>query len=216
VAVGSIVSCFSLWSTTNCLVAPKSLERLAGFDKASAAMVEKGWPVYRRSTGGGLTPQGPGILNLSVAFQVSPDKSDRIHAAYQRLCDPIMIMLKRVGIETCLASVPGSFCDGPHNIVAAGRKLAGTAQRWRQLAGTTAERRSYAVLAHASILWEPDLSAMVHAVNDFFRTAGCGIGAELDRHTTLANEHLACLSHFASGLKSELRNHFDHDLSSLA
>ena len=225
VGVGSTVSCFSLWSTNNCLVAPKSLERLAGFDRASAAMAEKGWPVYRRSTGGSLTPQGPGIINLSVAFQVSPDIPDRIHAAYQRLCDPIMAMLKRAGIETRLASVPGSFCDGSHNIVASGRKLAGTAQRWRQLTGSSAERRSHAVLAHASILWQPDLSAMVQAVNTFFREAGGGTRVRQDRHTTLAelrsstvrsNEQIASLRYLAADMRRELRTHFDCDPQNLA
>ncbi|MCB1385934.1 MAG: hypothetical protein KDJ80_08325 [Nitratireductor sp.] len=44
------------------------------------------------------------------------------------------------------AACPGSFCDGAWNVVVEGRKLAGTAQRWR---ATPAGR---VVLIHAAIL----------------------------------------------------------------
>jgi len=186
VATGSKRVALSLWSTHRCLVAPKSITRAPYFDEARAAMAAQGWPVFLRGTAGGLTPQGPGVINISAIYPMPSDQPNRIQEAYGRLCDPILAVLRRIGVSAYCAPVPGSFCDGDHNIVVAGRKLAGTAQRWRRMKASNGTKRSFAVLAHASILCENDLSAMVSAVNAFHSASRVAVRVQRNRHTTLS------------------------------
>ena len=55
-----------LWTAGQSLVAPRSIGRLPGFERAAKESAQRGWPVALRSSGGGIVPQGPGILNLSL------------------------------------------------------------------------------------------------------------------------------------------------------
>lgn len=186
VATGSERFVLSLWSTHRCLVAPKSITRAPCFDQARESMTAQGWPVFLRSTGGDVTPQAPGVINVSTAFLMQPDQPNRIQEAYGRLCGPILAVLRRIGIAAYCAAVPGSFCDGDYNIVVAGKKLVGTAQRWRRMTASNGEERPFAVLAHASVLCEGDLSAMVNAVNDFYSASGVGGYVQQNKHTSLS------------------------------
>lgn len=217
VAAGTRRFAVSVWSTDRCLVAPGSITRRAGFGEAKAAMAARGWPVLVRGTGGDVTPLTPGVINVSTAFVMSPDRPQRIQEAYGRLCEPILDTLGRLGISAHCAAVPGSFCDGAYNIVVAGKKLAGTAQRWRRMAAPNPARRSFAVLAHGSILCDVDLAEMVKAVNDFHGLCRLERRARRDRHTTLAEllpartrgtDRGDFLRSTAMDLKTNLQRHF--------
>jgi len=187
VAAGTRRFAVSVWSTRRCLVAPGSIARRDGFGATKAAMAARGWPVFVRGTGGGVTPLAPGVINVSTAFVMPPDRPRRIQEAYGRLCEPILDTLGRLGVSAHCAAVPGSFCDGTYNIVVAGKKLAGTAQRWRRMASPNPAGRSFAVLAHGSILCDVDLTEMVKAVNDFHGMCRLERRARRDRHTMLCD-----------------------------
>lgn len=182
-----------LWQAPRSLVVPRSYRRHAGFDALCADFAAAGWPVHVRPSGGGLVPQGPGIINLSLAYTVPGSPGRWSEPIYRHLCRLIQASLRALGVETQWQHVPGSFCDGRFNLAcgdgAHARKIAGTAQYWRLLpAAPGAAPRGYAVLAHALVLVDPDLDAMHQRANAFERALGSGRHYDPGRTTSLARE----------------------------
>lgn len=163
------------------LVLPERFTRDARFADAAARCAAAGWPVTARRTGGGITPQGPGVLNLALAFTVAPGRARTIRDSYAAICTPLVEALGALGVTAEAAPVTGSFCDGADNLAVAGRKIVGTAQRWR---GT-------ACLAHALILTEIDLPPAVAAVQRLSDGLGHADRFEVAMHCRLA-DLLAC------------------------
>lgn len=166
------------------LVAPASFARdKAVFDTAAARSSARGWPLYTRRSGGGLTPQGPGVLNLALCFCQSGDRPYSIPDVYERLCDLLCGPLSSLGIDATPGAVAHSFCDGDHNLQVGGRKLVGTAQRWR---GGSALSRGGAVLAHALILTDLDIAPAVAAIAAVSGELGHDTVFDARAHTSLA------------------------------
>lgn len=160
-----------VWRTHKALIVPALSAHAKRFRVASEQMGALGWPVFVRDTGGDVTPQCPGIVNATAAFVVprTPDLS--IRETYERFCAPLIAFLGTLGLDAYLSKVSRSFCDGAFNIVVGGKKLAGTAQRWR-LTGLCDGEPGVAVLAHAAILVEPDIEDSIAATNRFYRFCG--------------------------------------------
>lgn len=59
-----------LWQAPQGFVVPGSYRQFADLPAVSAHFAARGWPVWLRRSGGGLVPQGPGIINLSLAWPV--------------------------------------------------------------------------------------------------------------------------------------------------
>jgi lipoate-protein ligase A len=101
-----------------------------------------------------VVPQGPGILNLSLAYPCDGGPGFASVQVYAHLCGLLATALGRLGIDTATAAVEGSFCDGRYNLAVAVdggmRKIAGTAQYWRR----SGDR--HVVLAHALLLVQAD------------------------------------------------------------
>lgn len=137
-----------IWQTTTpSLVVPSALARLPALQAMMAETAQQGWPVVTRRSGGGIVPQGPSTLNL--AFVMPQECGTTIEDGYRLITGVLTEALSRFDISTTIGACPGAFCDGDWNVLAEGRKLVGTAQRW------AANRQSRIVLAHASILMEP-------------------------------------------------------------
>lgn len=168
---------WAVWRTHQSLVVPSHTANATDFYAASLDMSLRGWPVYVRDTGGDVTPQSSGVINASAAFVVPRTANLSIRTTYQRFCEPLLSFLGVLGIDAYLSSVPGAFCDGAFNIVVDGRKLAGTAQRWR-LTRTRDGSPAVAVLAHAAILADADIELSIAATNRFYRL--CGESREVD------------------------------------
>ncbi|SDH91041.1 lipoate--protein ligase family protein [Pseudomonas panipatensis] len=169
------------------LVMPRRLSRLPGFAVAEADCRALGWPIALRDTGGEPVPQSPAVLNVALCYAVPLDDNEqtRIDTAYQRLCQPLCDWLEAFGLDAGLGEVDGAFCDGRYNVNIAGRKLVGTAQRWRR-------RHSdgrYVVLAHGAILMENQRDAMVEVVNAFYRACDLPAVCRASSHVAL-EEHL--------------------------
>lgn len=168
-----------LWSTPQCLVVPRSYRQFTDFDAARAEFAARGCPVFERPSGGGLVPQGPGILNLSLAYPLSGPPGQWMEPVYLHLCRLLQQSLRAFGIETQWQAVSGSFCDGRFNLAwgaaREARKIAGTAQYWRRLpASADPAAPGHAVLAHAVLLVEPDLAAAHAWANAFEQAIGSG------------------------------------------
>ncbi|MCD1628177.1 hypothetical protein K7H22_19485 [Seohaeicola saemankumensis] len=156
-----------LWSCERALVAPASLSRHPNFKRAYSRANEAGWPVHLRATGGDLVPQGPEIVNLSLLFRAPLGTASGLEDAYRQLTSPIREALSQAGISSCHGSVAGAFCDGRFNITVMGRKFAGTAQRWRPMAG------EMAVQTHAMMLIRTPDENTITTLNRFY--FDCGI-----------------------------------------
>lgn len=160
-----------VWRTQQSLIVPSLTAHAQRFRAASQHMALRGWPVFVRDTGGDVTPQSPGIVNATAAFVAARTPELSIRETYERFCSPLVRFLGTIGIDAYLSKVSRSFCDGDFNIVVKGKKLAGTAQRWR-LTTLRDGDPGIAVLAHAAILVAPDIEQSIAATNRFYRLCG--------------------------------------------
>ncbi len=172
------------------LVMPRRMSRLPGFTEASETLADSGWPVLLRETGGEPVPQSSATVNIALVYaQPATDADrDRIENAYRRLCQPILDLLTELGGQASLGEVDGAFCDGRFNVNLDGRKMVGTAQRWRQSQGGTRP----VVLAHGALLLDNERQQMAAAVNRFNEL--CELEARVR-----AQSHIALYEAFPEG-----------------
>lgn len=190
------------------LVMPRRLSRLEGFSEASETLSDMGWPVLLRESGGEPVPQSAATVNIALVYvQPSSDlDKDRIEKAYLRLCQPILDALTELGGSASLGEVEGAFCDGRFNVNLDGRKMVGTAQRWRQSQGG----KRPVVLAHGAMLLDNERLEMVNAVNRFNEMCELEQRCRAESHIALheafaAPEFLSRLGDSYSRLLSELQ-----------
>lgn len=168
-----------LWQAPTCLVVPRSYLRFTEFEPARARFAQEGCPVHLRLSGGGLVPQGPGILNLSLAYPLRGTMGTMADAVYLHLCDILRFALATLGVETHWQAVEGSFCDGRFNLAWGprddARKIAGTAQYWRRTGD------HHVVLAHAVLLVDADPVGINARANAFEAAIGSGREYAADR-----------------------------------
>lgn len=164
--------CAQLWQTAPALIVPASYKRFPLFEPTRQALTASTCPVYIRKSGGGLVPQGPGIINISLAWPTSCKMGEAAEAVYLYLCGLLQQALRDIGVETGWQAVEGSFCDGRYNLAcgegANARKIAGTAQYWRVIPGQPeGAARRHVVLVHAVLLVACDLEALHCQANAF-------------------------------------------------
>ncbi|MFV3305902.1 biotin/lipoate A/B protein ligase family protein [Pseudomonas sp. NY15181] len=190
------------------LVMPRRLSRLEGFAMAEQACAGLGWPIALRDTGGEPVPQSPAVLNVALVYAIptTDNEQTRIETAYQRLCQPLCDWLAALGLDPGLGEVEGAFCDGRYNVNLTGRKLVGTAQRWRR---RPSDGR-YVVLAHGAILMENQREPMVEVVNAFYQHCGLDARCRAASHVALDERHVqpweqveALAGHFRRHLLAE-------------
>jgi lipoate-protein ligase A len=151
-----------LWRMTPCLVVPSRVASLAGFEAATAHSAAHGWPVLVRSTGGAPVPQFPGMLNIALAYRMAADTPWSIDDAYRHLAALLTDALKPLGLRAETGEIADAFCPGRYDLSLDGRKIAGLAQRRKR-----AESGGHAILAHACLLVEGDLSGPFGALAAF-------------------------------------------------
>lgn len=169
-----------LWSGTPGLVVPRSYTRFRGWTAARERWSAQGRSVLVRASGGGLVPQGPGVLNLSLVWRGGSAEPVRTDEIYRALCDGLAAALGRLGVACEAAEVPGSYCDGRFNLAAGARKLAGTAQSWRRIRGQPV------VLAHATLITSADPELLTAEGNAFEQALGSDRRYRADALTSIA------------------------------
>lgn len=175
-----------IWSSSPALVVPRSYRKYERLDVAFQAFAARGLPVRLRRSGGGVVPQGPGILNLTLTYPAQGPHSGGAEGAYRHLCETMMHALAGFGISSQTLPVAGAFCDGRFNLAVSGpegpQKLAGTAQYWRHRDGRSA------VLAHAMLLVNTDVRAITELATEFETALRSGRSYRADAVTDVATE----------------------------
>ncbi|WP_296182260.1 lipoate--protein ligase family protein [Pseudomonas sp. UBA1879] len=171
------------------LVMPRRLNRLDGFTEASETLADLGWPILLRESGGEPVPQSPATVNIALVYVQPPSDHDRdrIENAYRRLCQPMLDVLGELGGAASLGEVEGAFCDGRFNVNLDGRKMVGTAQRWRQSQGG----KRPVVLAHGAMLLDNERIEMVDAVNRFNQMCDLEQRCRAESHIALHEQFAA-------------------------
>jgi lipoate-protein ligase A len=182
-AIQEPVAC--LWRTAPGLVVPRTYAARPEFAAVQADFAARGCPIHVRQSGGGVVPQGPGILNLSLAQVFAGRPLDHSEALYRHLCALIGDALAVFGIEARAQPVEGSFCDGRYNLAVPSpdRKIAGTAQVWRRIPGHAPDR--HVGLVHALILAQGDPAELTARANALEAALGSTRRYDADRITTL-------------------------------
>jgi|GEM_PF-118047 len=181
----SMPSCF-IWSMPQGIVVPKSISSKPSFKNACETMSSLNWPVHIRQTGGDLTPQAPGMINISYIFSEVWHEKTSIEAAYKKLCDPITDYLNNTyDIKAYTSSVDGAFCDGKFNIVVDGLKVAGTAQKWRRFKNQNKED-CLAVLGHVALLADAPINQLIAASNSFYKLCDIEKTIKPENHINLS------------------------------
>lgn len=198
-----------LWQAPQGFVVPGSYRKFTELATVSEQFARLGWPVWLRRSGGGLVPQGPGIINLSLAWPVYQPLGDAAEPIYLFLCGLLQRTLATFGVASHFQAVSGSFCDGRYNLACGEgeqvRKIAGTAQYWRPMVGG----KGHVVLAHAVILLDADLYAAHQAANAFEAHLGSGRIYRTDKTVALAElipEEADLLPRFREALVQVLQN----------
>ena len=172
------------WQPTDrALVMPRRLNRLPHFDHACEVSAAAGWPVLLRETGGEPVPQSAATVNIALVYAPPRSEGDlnRIETGYRRLCDPICQLLDELGGTSSVGEIDGAFCDGRFNVNLDGRKMVGTAQRWRQSQGG----QRPVGLVHGAMLMDDEREAMVAAVNRFNEACGLDQRVRAQSHIAL-------------------------------
>lgn len=152
----------AVWECRPALVVPATYRRFERFEALCERFAAQGWPVSVRRSGGGLVPQGPGMVNLSLAWRTPARMADAMETVYLGLCALLQEAFESFGLRAEAQAVEGSFCDGRFNLALDGRKAVGTAQYWKRASAT-----EHVVLAHACVLVDADLPLLVERANAF-------------------------------------------------
>ncbi len=181
-----------IWQAPMGLVVPRTYRRFSAFETACTRFAAEGWPVTVRQTGGGVVPQGPGIINLSLAYRVDGPAMQHSEPGYRLICRLMGDALADMGVAAFPAAVEGSFCDGRFNLAVSLNdevvKIAGTAQMWRRLRGTA---EGHVGLVHALVLVDVDSDQVTERANAFEAAVGSDRRYRPDRITSLSQLHKA-------------------------
>ncbi|MBE3175381.1 lipoate--protein ligase family protein [Enterobacter cloacae complex sp. P29RS] len=180
-----------LWHSPLSLVVPGSYKRFAALEPVRQRFAAAGCPVFLRKSGGGLVPQGPGIVNISLAYKIARPLGEAAEEVYRHLCAILGSALAERGVAAHWQAVAGSFCDGRFNLACGdektARKIAGTAQYWQPVANQPAGgARHHVVLAHAALLVDCDLAAAHRHANQFEAALGCGRYYQAEKTVSVA------------------------------
>lgn len=150
-----------LWVNAPCIVLGRLESHLTGLAHAVDALARKRVPIVQRTSGGTAIYHGLGIFNVSVIAPAAMLPSG-VHQIFETLGQGMILGIGRLGLEAAFGRAPGTFCDGPHNLVIGGKKVAGLAQ----------VKRKAGAIVHASALVSADLHAMHDLLELFYAAAG--------------------------------------------
>lgn len=188
-----------IWRMKKCLVVPRRETSFPSYARAACVSASRGWPVVVRSSGGAAVPNGPGILNLTIASYPSAPEMEE---GYRLLSSVIIQALDIQGVAATTGSIEGSYCDGRYNVVIGGKKVAGTAQRW--IKHPVSQRTT--IISHAAISVDLDPREAANVVNGYYADLGIDSRVREGSISSLRRES-CCPIAFESSLRVLLQNY---------
>lgn len=181
---------YLLWRSVHpTLMVPNSYTHKSNYAAAKVSTEQQGWSVVVTPGGGDLVPLTQGVLNIGIAWSLmKPNVS--IEETYRKLVTPVNRALNSLDIETKFGPVKNSICNGRYNLVTRGRKIAGTAQRWKPFPRLYKGGKNLAILAQVTLLIDEHLTKLTLPVNAFYAACDSRHRVEADAHTTVAAEWL--------------------------
>lgn len=157
------------------LLGPKD-RRLPQLDEAVAWLNEQGYPVFMRIGGGSAVMLDPECLSFAIS---RPCRDFTVwEANFKSMAQGVIDGLRGLGIDAGFGRAVGSYCEGPYDLVADGRKIAGIAQ---------AIRGGFALVSGMLLIRQDPVSTTA-LLQEFYRRAGSGL--ELDPHAVTALDRL--------------------------
>lgn len=178
---------FLIWEPIDNVMVLPSSSKWKATPQLTSHMEKLGWQLEQRKTGGSPVPQTPGIFNLSMSYPWPSELELSTEKSYQLLVDVLALWLANYGISASTGEVDGAYCNGAFNLSLNNRKFIGTAQRICRTSPVN-NKRKVAVLAHAFILIDPNISNLVDAVNQCYLQSGNTESFSLNSMTSL-KEH---------------------------
>lgn len=154
-----------LWVNAPCLVTTRRLANHPLFEQARALSDSAGWPVHVRASGGSTVVHRPGVLNVSLLSRTSQGPL-KIEDYYAPLTRRLIAALGVLGVQAETGKRDGSYCDGAYNILAGGRKIAGTSCR------IIGSGEAIGLLAHAVVWIDGDPAQDIAAITRFEAALG--------------------------------------------
>ncbi len=134
--------------------------RLPHIAAAARAAEADGWPAYIRIGGGSAVLLDENTLSFGAA-RPCRDLTTLVKN-FHDLAAGAVAALRRLGLPAEFGAAPGSYCEGPYDIVVRGQKVAGVAQAIRQ--GFT--------LVSGMLVVQQDPVAITDRIQRLYREAG--------------------------------------------
>jgi octanoyl-[GcvH]:protein N-octanoyltransferase len=151
-----------IWTNPRCVVISKRLAAQGAAASLAACLRTSGVALAGRASGGTAVVHRPGVLNISLTQVDRPGAS--MVDAYGELTGLLGRALRHLGLATEVGPAQGAYCDGAHNLLWQGRKLAGTAAVVRRRNGRTGR------LVHASLVVWGDVGEDIRLIRLAERT----------------------------------------------
>ncbi|PSR24054.1 MAG: ligase [Sulfobacillus acidophilus] len=154
------------------LLGPKD-RRLPHLSDAVRWLNRRGYPVFMRIGGGSAVVLDEQCLSFAVS---QPCRDFTIwEANFRRLAQGVIDGLMDLGIASGFGRAVGSYCEGPYDLVANGRKIAGIAQ---------AIRGGFALVS-GMLLIRQDPVATTALLQEFYQRAGSDLVLDPNAVTAL-------------------------------
>lgn len=141
------------------LLGPKD-RRLPRILQAAQSIEDEGWPVFMRIGGGSAVLLDGTCLSFAVA-RACRDLTT-LERNFRELGQGVVLALGRLGLPAQFGAAPGSYCEGPYDLVVGGKKVAGISQ---------AIRRGFALVS-GMILVSQDPVTTTARLQRLYREAG--------------------------------------------
>jgi octanoyl-[GcvH]:protein N-octanoyltransferase len=148
--------------------------RLPTVAAAAEAAAAEGWPAFMRIGGGSAVLLDEGTLSFGAA-RPCRDLTTLVQN-FHELAGGAVRALRRLGLPAQFGAAPGSYCEGPYDIVVDGQKVAGVAQAIRQ--GFT--------LVSGMLLVNQDPALVTERIQRLYRDAGAPKHLQSSAVTSLA------------------------------
>lgn len=141
------------------LLGPRD-RRLPRLGAALTWLRAQGYPAFFRSGGGSAVLLDEGCISFAVA---RPERDfTRWRTNFLELAEGVVTGLGQLGIAAGFGAAAGAYCEGPYDLMAGGRKIAGIAQAIRQ---------GFAMVS-GMVLVDQDPARTTALLSEFYRRAG--------------------------------------------